>query len=343
MKKFFEQLRKKILAVRRVRVVDETTILVNLDAVPRLPFGVATVESHTGTGVVQVQRLNDGLYVCGRKVVLYPSENLSELQKGRRLIRAYDFRYEESGKPVLNANILDALYENTHLFPEEYKKDELGKIRFICLQETVYRDPCVDVLCVRGLYFLNGTWRRDYSWFRDGWMVARPVNIESKNITIDRSTPFNPADFIGAGWTIWRGPANGNGLNGVEDQDERSLALIRINVDEIELVDCLNDLETAVNGEEKQRRLKANGCVRRLDAKIFQTFWENKELIPERFKEQVNGHIRFTCFDGTVLRDLSGGRCVLCLYWREDKWIWFTPWLGHGFLSNDYSAVLSSE
>lgn len=50
-----------------------------------------------------------------------------------------------------------------------------------------------------------------------------------KNILfIDRSIPFNPAKFIGAGWTIWRGPADGDGLSGEEDHDERSLAIMEI-------------------------------------------------------------------------------------------------------------------
>lgn len=162
---FLEFFKHRFLAVQRIRVVNATTLMVNLDAAPKLPFGGATVESHTTGGWVRVQRLNDGLYVDGRKVALYLSEQLFERRKGRMLIRSYEFRYELTGKPVLNANILDALYENINMIPEDYKRNEADKIRFICFWETIYRDPYADVRLVRGLYFLGGIWRCDYNWF----------------------------------------------------------------------------------------------------------------------------------------------------------------------------------
>lgn len=154
---------------RRVRVVNATTIMVNLDATPRLPFNRSVIESHTTGGWVKVQRLKDGLYVDGRKVILH----ISDLPKIRRSMKGYEFRYELTGKPlqvlqgnpVLNANILDALYGNTNMIPEDLKKDEAGKVRFNYFWETVYRDPDVNILCVRGLYFLGGEWKRDYGWF----------------------------------------------------------------------------------------------------------------------------------------------------------------------------------
>ena len=171
---------------------------------------------------------------------------------------------------------------------------------------------------------------------------AQLIVGEPKIIPIDRSIPFNPAAFIGKGWSIWRGPADGNGLTGVEDQDERSLALTQINLADVRLVTCLKDTETVVKGEEKQCRLKADGRVR-LDAKIFQTFWENQALIPERFKEKVNGNILFIFFDGTVLRRPGGGRYVLCLCWHDGAWLWYVLWLGYVWGASSPSAVLASN
>ncbi|OGN14875.1 MAG: hypothetical protein A3J47_02645 [Candidatus Yanofskybacteria bacterium RIFCSPHIGHO2_02_FULL_43_22] len=171
---------------------------------------------------------------------------------------------------------------------------------------------------------------------------AQLIVGEPKIVPIDRSIPFNPAAFIGKGWSIWRGPADGNGLTGVEDQDERSLALTQINLADIRLVTCLNDAETVVKGEEKQRRLKADSRVR-LDAKIFQTFWENQALIPERFKEKVNGNTQFIYFDGTVLRDSYGNRYVLGLCWGGGAWSWSVIWLDGGWRANGPSAVLASN
>lgn len=162
---FLEPLGAKFLTIQRVRVVNATTIMVNLDVAPGLPFGGATVESHTGGGWVKVQRRKDGLYVDGRKVVLH----LSERQKGGRVLKGYELRDELTGKPVLNANVLDALYENPHLIPEDWKKDEAGNIRYIFFWGTIFRSPGPDGLCVRDLYFGGGTWRRSCGWLDGGW------------------------------------------------------------------------------------------------------------------------------------------------------------------------------
>ena len=86
-------------------------------------------------------------------------------------------------------------------------------------------------------------------------------------VTIDRSRPFNPAEFIGPGWTT-------------EEQDEGSLLLTEIDLTKVRLETCLNSGEQYIKGEEKLRRLKLAGHIR-LDAKVFQTLWENQELVPE--------------------------------------------------------------
>lgn len=42
---------------------------------------------------------------------------------------------------------------------------------------------------------------------------------ESTKMIIDRAKPFNSAEFIGSDWNVWRGPKDGNGLEGEEEQD----------------------------------------------------------------------------------------------------------------------------
>ncbi|MBU1179977.1 hypothetical protein KJ885_03465 [Patescibacteria group bacterium] len=154
-------------------------------------------------------------------------------------------------------------------------------------------------------------------------------------ISIDRSKPFSPAEFIGEGWSIWKGPADGDGLTGVENQDARSLILTEVDTSAIRLETRLRDGETRITGEEKLRRLKATKHIR-LDAKVFQTFWENKHFIPESWK---SGSL-FIYFDGTPLRDPNGKRCVLCLHWLHNRWF-----RGHlldvSWLTNSLSAVLA--
>ena len=80
----------------------------------------------------------------------------------------------------------------------------------------------------------------------------------------------------------------------------------------------------------------------RLDAAVFLTLWRNLHLIPEQWKEKVNGNTRFIFFDGTVLRDPNGIRCVLYLYWVDGKWRWDYGWLDAVWGASALSAVLAS-
>ena len=154
--------------------------------------------------------------------------------------------------------------------------------------------------------------------------LRSPNSVFGNNmiLAIDRSRPFNPAEFIGKGWSI-------------AEQDERSLALSKVDLAKVNLVTMLKDRETRVQGEEKLIRLKKSGHIR-LDAKAFQAFWENKTLIPEGWKEKTAVY-----FDGTVLRDPYGYRCVLCLDFGGGEWGWRCFWLEFGWGAGYPSAVLA--
>lgn len=164
----------------------------------------------------------------------------------------------------------------------------------------------------------------------------------SSILRIDRSTPFDPAKFLGEGWSIWRGPVDGNGLSGDEDQDHRSLILTELDLSKIQLVTCLRGKETSIKGDENLRRLKCKSGHIRMDAKVFQTLWENKDRIPEIWKEKTNGYTTFVFFDGTILRSPDGGRCVLWIYWNDAEWSWYYCWLEHDWYFYNPSAVLAS-
>ena len=152
---------------------------------------------------------------------------------------------------------------------------------------------------------------------------------EPKVITINRGR-FNPAEFIGEGWSI------------LEDEtDTRSTALTELDLTKVQQVTMLKSGENVVNGEEKLKRLKKDGRIR-LDAEVFLTLWQNQLLIPEAWKEKINGNTRYIFFDGTVLRDSDGNRYVLYLYWSDGKWYWNVRWLGYGWHAFDPSAVLAS-
>jgi hypothetical protein len=149
-------------------------------------------------------------------------------------------------------------------------------------------------------------------------------------ISIDRSIPFDPTTFIGNGWSI-------------EEQDERAIALTEINLTEVMFDSTLEKGEKSIKGEDKLKRLKEKTNRIRLDAGIFKTLWENQILIPEKWKEQTNGNTTFIFFDGTVLRDSDGGRCVLCLYWSGGGWGWDCSWLEDDWGADSPSAVLASS
>lgn len=160
-------------------------------------------------------------------------------------------------------------------------------------------------------------------------------------LSIDRSTPFNPAEFIGTGWTIWKGPVDGDGLSGEEDRDERSFALTEFDPATILLEICIRNRETRITGEERILRLKVAGRIR-LDAGIFHFFWRNQQLIPKEWKKKINGEMASIFFDGMTLRSPYGGRYALYLYFGDGRWVWGCDWLDDDRDASYPSAVLAS-
>ena len=165
--------------------------------------------------------------------------------------------------------------------------------------------------------------------------------LSSAVIPINRLTPFNPAEFLGKDWSIWRGSANGDGLSGEEELDERSLAITELNLSQVQLVTCLNEGEERIAGEERLERLKENNFIR-LDANVFLTLWQNQHLIPEVWKKKTNTNTTYIFFNGTTLRSPLGRRCVLALYWDDGGWRWSSRWLERGWDGSHPSAVLAS-
>lgn len=146
-------------------------------------------------------------------------------------------------------------------------------------------------------------------------------------VTIDRSKLFD-SSFVGKDFSI-------------DEQDERSLKLTEVDLSMVDFVTMLKSGEKYITGEERLKRLKEFGSTR-LDAKIFQTLWENQHLIPESWKDKVNGETRLIYFDGTVLRSPGGRRYTLYLCWIDSRWHWDYFWLGNFRFANDPSAVLAS-
>lgn len=154
---------------------------------------------------------------------------------------------------------------------------------------------------------------------------------------------FNPTEFLGEGWSVWKGPADGDGLEGEEDCDKRADELEVVDWEQVFFETHLKEGETSIQGEEKLKRAKASGNIQ-LGAKHFLSLWDDyqqngKNSILEKLR--AKGITRIYFF-GTVLRLPSGGRCVLCLYFGGGRWSWGCSWLGGRWVSNDPSVSLAS-
>lgn len=180
----------------------------------------------------------------------------------------------------------------------------------------------------------------DFLLVVNGKATVVPITLPEKSevrklLSIDRvNYIFDPTIFIGKGWKFWRGPADGNGLEGDLEQDEKSLALTEVNMDQVLLDTQLKSGESYTTGEERLKRLILADSIR-LNLRIFKMLWQNQSMIPESWKGKA------VFFDGQILRSPDGDRCALYLYWGVDQWYWDCSWLGDDRDVDRPSAVLA--
>jgi hypothetical protein len=175
---------------------------------------------------------------------------------------------------------------------------------------------------------------------------CRLIIGEPKVIKLDFSKQFNPAEFIGGDWKIWRGPADGGGLKGNEDLDIRSLALAEVNLALAVLETCLKEGETSIGGEEKLNRLKTLEQKIRLGGNVFLALWQDWQANKENSCLEwlrKNREVISLDFFGLVLRDPHGSRYIPCLYWRDGQWCWNYRWLDSTWNSGHCSWSLASN
>ena len=163
-------------------------------------------------------------------------------------------------------------------------------------------------------------------------VVKRPI----------QRAPFDPAPFIGAGWTTWRGPINGNGLEGEEECDKRSLALQEVDFTQARFVDGLKEGEKTVKGEEKLRRMRESGDIL-LDPGFAVTLLNEPGQATLEWYYKTTGKT-YLDFMGRILRNPNGNRYVLCVFRSGGgQWGWrFFFWLGDGWFADDLSASLAT-
>lgn len=135
---------------------------INCDAEPFTPSGWK-VEEHKKGGQFAFDPA---------KIKLYLSPN----QQDGEVIGGNELRKEMASEPVLNANVLDYLLAHPELIPEDWKKDEQGKTRYVFFWGTIYRYSS-GYLCVRSLYWGGGSWGWSGRWLDGGWRGVDPAAV----------------------------------------------------------------------------------------------------------------------------------------------------------------------
>ena len=158
---------------------------------------------------------------------------------------------------------------------------------------------------------------------------------------------FNPSEFIGSDWKIWKGPADGDGLEGDKDCVPEPDV---VDFEQIVMETHLQGKETSVHGEEKMRRARASQN-KQLAGKAFLALWNNwlacknagkpEDSILERLRKSGKiGNVIY--FFGLALRSPVGSRLVLCLYFYGEGWNWSCHWLDGHWGAGSPSVALAS-
>lgn len=79
-----------------------------------------------------------------------------------------------------------------------------------------------------------------------------------------------------------------------------------------------------------------------LNANVLDYLFAHPELIPEEWKKDECGYIRYIFFWGTIYRYSNGSLYVRFLYWDEGEWHWDFQWLVLGYGVYCHSAVRAS-
>lgn len=65
-----------------------------------------------------------------------------------------------------------------------------------------------------------------------------------------------------------------------------------------------------------------------LPVNVLDFLLANPHLIPNEWKQDKQGRIRYTYFWGTIYRDMNYDLCVRCLHWRDNQWRTGYGWRG---------------
>lgn len=108
---------------------------------------------------------------------------------------------------------------------------------------------------------------------------------------------------------------------------EKTIVPVHIKMSDVVLKTMLRGHEHSITGEERRKRLAADGYVSLTTETALTLFLEHREMIPSSWKRVKAVH-----FDGNEV-EIDSHRCHLCLYWSVCNWH-----LGHGHASSRLNA-----
>ncbi|MCX6789095.1 MAG: hypothetical protein NTZ42_00580 [Candidatus Gribaldobacteria bacterium] len=79
-----------------------------------------------------------------------------------------------------------------------------------------------------------------------------------------------------------------------------------------------------------------------LNANVLDFLLVHPQFIPEEWKKDNDGNIRFIFFWGTIYRGSAGYLDVRCLCFYDGEWRWGDYWLGLDWLGSYPAALLAS-
>ena len=137
----------------------------------------------------------------------------------------------------------------------------------------------------------------------------------------------NPAQFLGRGWDIWKGPVDGDGLDGAEYRDHANDKLIEIDFAQVVLTTCLNKGESRITVTKKLQRLEATPSYIRLGTRM------SRALLDDYRKKSQSSILEWLHLDhqinrleflGDILRSPDGNQSILYLFNYNIGWSWDT-------------------
>lgn len=101
--------------------------------------------------------------------------------------------------------------------------------------------------------------------------------------------------------------------------------------EKIELWISEEQIVSPIEGNKLRKKLEGQKVM---NACVLDFLLKNPELIPDEWKRKV------VFFWGTIYRDQESFLHARCIYWKDDKWVGLSRWMGGDWYFFDYAALV---